>query len=193
MVGVISSLIADENEQSSWYRIVDIEPDTGSESNHHRFEIEPDTGSESNHHRFEIEPDTGAESNSLLYRDSFKRDQNSQNTNGSGVLPKDGIFERFWSAFPAGRKSGKAKAREAWSKAIKKTDPEAIITAAGEYAGSEVGRGEFVKMPTTWLNGECWDDDRSAWAGAKATAKILSDKPCSIFGPDYDPAHPIVG
>ena len=79
-------------------------------------------------------------------------------------------FERFWNSFPAGRKSGKAKAREAWSKAIRKIDAESIITAAGEYAASEVGRGEYVKMPATWLNGECWDDDRSAWAGAKEHA-----------------------
>ena len=33
----------------------------------------------------------------------------------------------------------------------------------------------------------------AARTAAKGWAKGLSDKPCSIFGPDYDPAHPIVG
>jgi uncharacterized protein YdaU (DUF1376 family) len=73
------------------------------------------------------------------------------------------LFERFWSAFPSGRKKSKARARESFEKAIRCCDPQKIITAAAEYAASDEGRGPYVKMPSTWLNGECWTDDRSAW------------------------------
>lgn len=72
-------------------------------------------------------------------------------------------FEAFWNAFPAGRKSAKGRARKAWNSAILKHPPAEIIAAALEYAASEVGRGQFVKGPETWLNGECWADDRRAW------------------------------
>jgi hypothetical protein len=74
-------------------------------------------------------------------------------------------FDRFWEAFPSGRKTGKGSARKSFDVAVKAkhVDPEAIIAAAAEYASSPLGRGEFVKGPTPWLNGECWQDDRAAW------------------------------
>lgn len=78
-------------------------------------------------------------------------------------------FERFWSAFPAGRKKSKGLARAAWDKAIKKIDAETIIAAAIEYKASDEGRGAFVKMPSTWLNQDCWTDERAAWADKSAT------------------------
>lgn len=76
----------------------------------------------------------------------------------------DPLFERFWAAFPSGRKSGKADTAKAWAEAIAAgADPEAIIAAAAEYAASPVGQGEYVKGPATWLRKGCWDDDRAAW------------------------------
>jgi hypothetical protein len=87
---------------------------------------------------------------------------------------EDSAFERFWKAFPSFRKHAKGKARVAFAKAAAKVDAEKIVTAAQEYAASEVGRGEFVKGPEPWLNGECWDDDRTAW---KRSQGIGSSKP----------------
>lgn len=81
-------------------------------------------------------------------------------TNSSADDPN---FDRFWKAFPAARKKSKGKAREAWAKARRKHDAEMLIAAAEEYAASPEGNGQFVKMPSTWLNGECWDDERVAW------------------------------
>lgn len=75
----------------------------------------------------------------------------------------DPLFETFWSAFPRYRRTKKQKAFEAWTKAVKRAKPEVIIAATREYAESPVGRGKFVLMPTTWLNGSCWNDDRMAW------------------------------
>lgn len=72
-------------------------------------------------------------------------------------------FESFWAAYPKGRKKDKAVARAAFAKAIGKTEASVIIAAAAEYAASEVGTGKWVRMPSTWLNGEGWADDRAAW------------------------------
>jgi len=72
-------------------------------------------------------------------------------------------FELFWASFPPGRKKGKAAAYVAWSKSVSDIDPDVIIAAAGEYGRSREGQGQYVKMPATWLNQGCWDDDRAAW------------------------------
>jgi len=72
-------------------------------------------------------------------------------------------FERFWAAYPPGRKAAKRKAFLAWGRAIRRADPERIIEAAAEYAASPLGRSEFVAGPEPWLNGDRWDDDRSSW------------------------------
>lgn len=91
-------------------------------------------------------------------------------------------FERFWEAFPRGRRTGKGTALKAWGKAVKKTDPEIIIQSAKEYADSPVGRGDYVKMPATWLNGECWNDDRSAWQ----RSENVKYKPVDLLDPLRD-------
>lgn len=75
--------------------------------------------------------------------------------------PKD--FEQFWEAYPTGRKTGKKAALKAWEQATRDAEAETIIAAASEYAASDVGRSQYVKGPTSWLNQGCWDDDRSAW------------------------------
>lgn len=98
-------------------------------------------------------------------------DQQKKNSNkdkkpkeGQELSSRDVQFGRFWDAYPAGRKTGKAKAAEAFAKVVRNgADTEAIIAAAIEYAASPTGQGRFVKGPVPWLNAGCWDDDRSAW------------------------------
>lgn len=75
----------------------------------------------------------------------------------------ENAFEEFWKAYPPGRKKTKGRAREAFLRAAKKVDAMTIIAAATNYATSDEGIGKFVKMPETWLNGECWHDDAEAW------------------------------
>lgn len=85
------------------------------------------------------------------------------------VEEEDPNFILFWNAFPKRRRTNRAKAREAWEKAITKAEPESLIAAAAEYAASSAGKGEFAKMPSSWLNGECWHDEREAWNGNQQT------------------------
>ncbi len=81
------------------------------------------------------------------------------------------VFELFWKEYPKGRKNSKGTARDAFLKACSKAESATIIAAAIEYASSDVGRSKYVKMPSTWLNQECWLDDRQSW--------IDKDKPAS--------------
>ena len=72
-------------------------------------------------------------------------------------------FESFWDHYP--KKVAKQSALKAWDKATASVNPQQIICAAREYAESDVGNGpkQYIANPATWLNGGCWDDDRSGW------------------------------
>lgn len=70
----------------------------------------------------------------------------------------DPAFDRFWREYP--RHVAKRKAEQAWRSARKRTDPETIIDGARRYAAARRSQdASFTKHPTTWLNGDCWDDD----------------------------------
>ena len=58
------------------------------------------------------------------------------------------------------RKVGKGHARLAFKKACEKEDPIKILLAVKEFAEVIEGKEkQFIPHPTTWLNGERWDDD----------------------------------
>ena len=126
--------------------------------------------------------------NRRMYEESQKRKSNAERqkrhrevcrnaeSNGDVALDIecdiDASFELFWSLFPKGRKKSKGKAREAFGKAICKVNDLVIIEAAKKYAASDEGQGPYVKMPSTWLNQECWDDDPNAWRSKDAKPRV---------------------
>lgn len=87
-----------------------------------------------------------------------------QTVNGSKVkLSYSADFEQFWQTFPSRRKTKKRKAFADFKKAIKRVDLPILLAAVEEYAKSNKGRGEYCQMPSSWLNGDCWEDDRAGW------------------------------
>lgn len=75
--------------------------------------------------------------------------------------PSPDGFDDFWTAYP--RKKGKGQARTAWVKAVKKTDPAVIVTAAVQFrqwCEQDGTEAQFIPHPSTWLNGERWTDER---------------------------------
>jgi hypothetical protein len=69
----------------------------------------------------------------------------------------DETFDRFWAIYPD--RKAKPKARQAWDKAIKKTDPEVIIVGVGRYIADLRQTGYAAAYPATWLNGRRWEDE----------------------------------
>lgn len=72
-------------------------------------------------------------------------------------------FQRFWDAYPPARRTKKPEAWRAWLKAITRAEPDVIISAALEFALSELAQTRFCPGPEPWLNQDRWDDDREAW------------------------------
>lgn len=79
----------------------------------------------------------------------------------SNIEPENDInaqFNDFWAVYP--RKKGKGQARKAFEKALEKTDLETIIAGVHAYMEHEdMSDPQFIAHPTTWLNGERWDDE----------------------------------
>jgi hypothetical protein len=67
-------------------------------------------------------------------------------------------FDEFWSHYP--RKVGKANAKKAWARARKRANESAILQGCIQFANDpNLPETRYVKHPTTWLNGDCWEDD----------------------------------
>lgn len=96
-------------------------------------------------------------------------------------------FEEFWKAYP--KKDAKKDALTAWAKV--RAPLATLLEAIERKRGSEEwtkSRGQFVPLPSTWLNGKRWEDaasDNAAvshiWhesaAGVKAKAAELDLDP----------------
>jgi hypothetical protein len=76
-------------------------------------------------------------------------------------------FEKFWKTYP--RKVGKGNAERAWTSAVKKATPEAILAALkNQLPVFDQRDKKFVPHPATWLNGQRWEDDVAAIDPAEA-------------------------
>lgn len=72
-------------------------------------------------------------------------------------------FEEFWQAYPRARRVGKGAARRAWAKVARPAETLAAILAALEWQSvseqwTKEG-GQFVPLPSTYLNQERWLDE----------------------------------
>ena len=67
-------------------------------------------------------------------------------------------FEEFWKAYP--KKRDKQKSKTAWIK--KQPDLPKVLKAIKEQMKSEQwtkNAGQFIPLPSTWLNGARWEDE----------------------------------
>jgi Helix-turn-helix domain len=92
----------------------------------------------------------------------------------SAAQPPDVDFDRFWAAYP--RKVGKADARKAFAKAIRKTTLATMLAAiASQWWSTDP---TYQKHPSGWLNGERWLDQ----ANVEPTAKLAVCHDMRYFG-----------
>lgn len=67
-------------------------------------------------------------------------------------------FEEFWGRYP--RKVGKGQARKAYAKALKLDTHENIMFGLSQQIPAmEATDKKFIPHPSTWLNGERWNDE----------------------------------
>lgn len=77
-----------------------------------------------------------------------------------GQKAKEEWFSRFWAAYP--KKRNKARAKQAFFriKNIEKVFPVMIQALEKQKASADWQKegGQYIPLPTTWLNGERWED-----------------------------------
>lgn len=70
----------------------------------------------------------------------------------------DAEFEAWWLLYP--RRVAKGQARKAYFKARDGTEAIVLAEGAKRYSAAMSGKDpDFIKHPSTWLNGECWSDE----------------------------------
>lgn len=88
----------------------------------------------------------------------------------------DKHFATFWAAYP--RREAKKAAYDKFARLIRDgIPPETLISGARRYAASLAKAGrerEKTKIPTTWLNQGCWDDE---YDQADTTTAEVQDDP----------------
>ena len=77
-----------------------------------------------------------------------------------GQKAKEEWFSEFWQAYP--KKRNKARAKQAFFriKNIEKVFPVMMQALGRQKASADWQKdgGQFIPLPTTWLNGERWED-----------------------------------
>lgn len=81
-------------------------------------------------------------------------------TDREGQKAKEEWFSEFWQAYP--KKRNKARAKQAFFriKNIEKVFPVMMQALGRQKASADWQKdgGQFIPLPTTWLNGERWED-----------------------------------
>ena len=94
----------------------------------------------------------------------------SKNTSGRNLRPSDPMFYVFWQAYP--RRVGKGHARQAFEKAKRFASVHEIIEGAKKFAVHVADREpQYIPHPTTWLNGERWEDDLETEVDNRSTTE----------------------
>lgn len=76
-------------------------------------------------------------------------------------------FDDFWAAYP--RKDAKRRAESAYRSATRRASPQTILDGAIRYRDDPHREDAFTSLPTTWLNGDRWDDAPLPNRNGKAT------------------------
>lgn len=86
---------------------------------------------------------------------------NKHNKNKTLVFKSSADFDVFWAAYP--KKRNKSSAIKAWQKSNgNRPSIEEILTAIKKQSQTQDWKkddGQFIPLPSTWLNGKRWEDE----------------------------------
>lgn len=85
------------------------------------------------------------------------KNKNDNNVESKLELELESQFESFWNLYDY--KKAKPKAKLVFKSSLKKDSFENIIEGLNKYLKTRGSDRQYWKHPTTWLNGECWNDD----------------------------------
>lgn len=129
---------------------------------------------------------TASNSNATAMRQHQKdmltnNQQPTTNINHKPMSEYSDEFAKFWAEYP--RKDAKVKAQAAWKK--QKPDLEIVLAALKIQKASQAWTkddGQFIPMPTTYINGRRWEDQIAQPAQVKQKSEYY--RPDGTFDMD---------
>jgi hypothetical protein len=118
----------------------------------------------------ETETETDIDKKKTSSSSSGAQSATKRRTRSRANRPVAPRFDEFYRAYPRREAPGEAEA--AWTKAIEDVgaDPQLVIDAAALYAISRKGQdATYTKLPATWLNKRCWEDEPKQPHDARAS------------------------
>jgi hypothetical protein len=107
---------------------------------------------------------------------------NGTNPRALGTNPRNApcpwlpSFDQFYEVYP--RKKAKGNAKKAFKNALARATAEELLAGVKRYAAECVGReAQFIKMPASWLNADCWLDEPDRKPGANVVGFRKEFKP----------------
>ncbi len=116
----------------------------------------------------------------------FDNESVSKISNSHNSKAQDERFDLFWAAYP--KKQNKGGTKKVWAKIKPTAELFEKIMAALELAKQSEqwhkDNGQFIPYPSTWLNGERWEDDysKTSIASPPAPADFDPDNPYADWG-----------
>ena len=96
-------------------------------------------------------------------------------TDREGQKAKEEWFSEFWQAYP--KKRNKARAKQAFFriKKIEKVFPVMMQALGRQKASADWQKdgGQYIPLPTTWLNGERWEDVEKVEVQPPASGPVI--------------------
>lgn len=84
------------------------------------------------------------------------------------VLIESCAFDQFWEEYP--KKELKVKARAIWNREKLDKYLQQILVFIESAKKTDRWKKGFIKQPTAFLNGRCWEDDLGAYGQAEMSA-----------------------
>ncbi|WP_328632058.1 helix-turn-helix domain-containing protein [Streptomyces sp. NBC_00356] len=143
--------------------------------------------------RTERSPNHQQPSDNQLHKDSLSAaEQSATDTSAPADTETNDkhhlrAFGAFLIAYP--KKRDKEAAKKAWIAAIERgADPKQIVDAATAYARERFGEDpKYTKLPATWLNKGCYDDEPDPQPG-KTDLRPVGGKSHQPYTPPTDPS-----
>ena len=101
-----------------------------------------------------------SKSNNPTKSNPIQSESESEHAQASAQVNAQDAFAQFWNAYP--NHKDKKRAESAFAKAIRKVDLETMLAAIDAQKRTDgwiKENGRFIPMPSTWLDGERWNDD----------------------------------
>lgn len=94
------------------------------------------------------------------YPDPYPDPQHDSELHKDSKDMSDSNFDDFYSCYP--RHEGKGQAEKAYRAALKIVSGDKILESCKALAEHHAALGtdkQYIKLPATWLNGKCWEDE----------------------------------